>query len=335
RVNPVYIPAWIALAELENDVGHLTRSVEILEYLEHIMLGVVRWRWEKAMLAYLLGREDIFKADLAWLLQQESLSGQTRNNILNFAFSLWQDPSELVKEMGKENTVSLFLHALHSKNIDTAMFLWSRADLAELDKQRVLPYIDLLIRNQRVDEAAVIWQQYYPSDTLLYNGNFSLPLVKGGFGWRAWPRILHDEGIDLVVLNQGAEKSALHIHFNGKNNIRLSYQIKQIIPLPPGQSFTLTGEMRSKELTTDQRPFFEVIGQPSVDECSMWYGTEMVGENQDWTPFTLSFTVPDECNQGVLLRLRRRRSKKIDSLISGDLWLTNLSIQKESLGPFQ
>ena len=71
QANPVYVPAWIALAELENDGGNPTRSVEILEYLDRLMQGVLRWRWEKAMLAYLLEREDILKADLFWLLQQQ------------------------------------------------------------------------------------------------------------------------------------------------------------------------------------------------------------------------------------------------------------------------
>lgn len=115
QANPVYIPAWLTLAELENDVGNPGRSLEILEYLDQLMQGVLRWRWEKAMLAYLLGREDMLKADLSWLLQQEYLSGQTRTKILNFAFFLWPEPAELVKEMGGENKTLLFLHAIREK----------------------------------------------------------------------------------------------------------------------------------------------------------------------------------------------------------------------------
>ncbi|MCI5210008.1 MAG: hypothetical protein D3910_14695, partial [Candidatus Electrothrix sp. ATG2] len=196
------------------------------------------------------------------------------------------------------------------------------------------PYINLLITNQRIDEAALIWKTYYPSDSLLYNGFFSLPLVQGGFGWQFWRRGQLDAGVIVEVQNQDKENTALHLHFKGEQNINL-YHVYQIVPLSSGQRFTLTGKMRSKALNTDQRPFLEVMGRPSAgNKCYMLHGAEMVGENQDWTPFTLSFTVPDECNQGVMLRLRRLPSKKIDSLISGDLWLTNLSIQKESLRPF-
>ncbi|MCI5164736.1 MAG: hypothetical protein D3903_01285 [Candidatus Electrothrix sp. GM3_4] len=84
--NPVYIPAWLTLAELENDTGNTPRALEILEYLDSLMQRVLRWRWEKAMLAYLLGREEIFKADLSWLLQQEKLSSQTKKKCLTLLF---------------------------------------------------------------------------------------------------------------------------------------------------------------------------------------------------------------------------------------------------------
>ncbi|MCI5134501.1 MAG: hypothetical protein D3920_05365 [Candidatus Electrothrix sp. AW2] len=326
--NPVYIPAWLNLAELENDVGNINRSLEILNYLDDLMQGVLRWRWEKAMLAYLLGREEMLQDDLSWLLQQKNLTRQTKQKVLNFVFSLWPEPAELVKKMGKENSTSLFVHAVRMKNIDTASFLWTVTDHTLLEKKQVLQYINLLINKQEINKAALLWQKYYPNypnNNLLYNGNFSLPLLQGGFGWRIWERMLKKQGIEATT-----EGSALHLHFTGKQNINL-YHIEQIIPLSAGRTFKLTGEMRSKNLTTDQRPFLQLIGR----KCSMRFVTEMVKSNQDWTQFSLHFTVPTKCNQGVELRLCRLPSKKIDSLISGDFWITNLSLQNVSASTFQ
>ncbi len=325
RVNPVYIPAWLTLAELENNAGNADQSLKILEYLDNLMQDVLRWRWGKTMLAYLLGREDILKADLIWLLQQENLTGQTKQKVLNFAFSLWPEPAELVQEIGADNSTQLFLHALRIKNIEVASFLWPMLDHTQRDKlddRQVLQYINLLINNQQIDTAALIWQEYYPTATLLYNGNFSLPLLKGGFGWRAWKRALEEKGVELAIENQDVKKTALHLHFKGEQNINV-YHIRQTIPLPAGQTFTLKGEMRSKKLNTDQRPFLELIGR----KCSMRFATETVKADQDWTPFSLRFTLPEDCHNGVELRIRRIPSKKIDSLISGDFWVTNLSLQ--------
>ncbi|MGB5685987.1 MAG: hypothetical protein WBM35_09255 [Candidatus Electrothrix sp.] len=326
RANPVYIPAWLTLAELENDSGNTTRSLEILEYLDSLMQDVLRWRWEKAMLAYLLGREDILEADLSWLLQQENLSRQTKQKILKFAFILWSEPAELMKKMGKENYVSLFLHAVRMKNMEQAEFLWTEMDHTQLEKKQVLQYINLLINNQKSNTAALLWKEYYPADNLLYNGNFSTPLVKGGFGWRTW----RSEEVEVEVQNQGEKKTALHLRFNGETNIHFRH-VKQFVPLSAGQHVTLTGELQSKEMTTDQRPFIEIAGR----DCSLQAATAMVEPNQDWTPFSLSFIVPEECQQGVEIRFSRLPSKKIDSLISGDLWVANLSLQNAPLPTLQ
>jgi tetratricopeptide (TPR) repeat protein len=323
RANPVYIPAWLTLAELENNTGNTDQAVQILEYLDELMEDVISWRWEKAMLAYLLGREDIVKADLSWLLQQEKLTWQTQQKVLNFAFSLWPEPAELVKEIGHENSTLIFLHALRIKDIDTASFFWAMTDHTQLENIQVLQYINLLIDNQKIDAATMVWQKFYPTTDLLYNGNFSLPLTNGGFGWRIWKKVLEDNGVELTLEEQ--KKTALHLHFNGEQNINL-YQIRQIIPLSAGQTFTLSGEMRSKELSTDQRPFLELMGK----DCSLRAATEMVEPNQDWTPFSLSFTIPEECQQGLMLRLRRLPSRKIDSLIKGDFWVTNLFLRKNT-----
>ncbi|CAK8714775.1 Tetratricopeptide repeat-containing protein [Candidatus Electrothrix laxa] len=318
RVNPVYIPAWLTLAELENNSGNTARSLEILEYLDHLMQDVIRWRWKKAMLAFLLEREDILKADLSWLLQQKNLSEQTRKKVLDFAFSLWPEPAELLKKMGGKNCVSLFLHALRIKNRERAEFLWAATDHTQIASEEVLRYINLLINDQKINEAALLWKEYYPADNLLYNGNFSIPPVKGGFGWRIW----QTEGFEIEMQNQSDQKTALHLRFNGETNIHFRH-VKQFVPLSAGQHVTLTGELRSKGMTTDQRTFLEIVGR----DCSLQSATEMVEPNQDWTPFSQNFTLPDDCHQGVEIRIRRLPSKKIDSLISGELWVTNLSLQ--------
>jgi len=82
--------------------------------------------------------------------------------------------------------------------------------------------------------------------------------------------------------------------------------------------------MRSKDLTTDQKPYLEVAGlyctmQPVI--------TDMVHSEQDWTPISLAFTIPEQC-QGVQLRIRRKYSSNLDNLISCDLWLTDRSLQE-------
>ncbi len=317
--NPLYIPAWLALSELRNDEGDATQASAILEYVDELMLDVSRWRWNKAMLAYQLDRHDILAADLAWLLQQEKVSGKTRQKAVKLAFSLWPEPEELLHKIGRENIETLFRHAIRTNNSATAGYFWPLVDQAGPEAEQVLPYINLLINSKAITTAAQVWKKYFLVDTLLYNGSFSQPAVNSGFGWR----IGKIDGVEAKYQGDPDNSTGLHLHFTGKNNINYSHT-RQYIALVPERSYRLSWRMRSSSLTTDQKPYLEITGL----YCPMKPAkTDMVEVNQDWTAVSLTFTVPEQC-QGVQLRIRRNSSNNLDNLISGDLWLTDFSLEE-------
>ena len=317
--NPLYIPAWLALSELRNDEGDSAQASAILEYVDGLMQDVSRWRWNKAMLAYQLDRHDILAADLAWLLQQEKVSGKTKQKAVKLAFSLWPEPEELLLKMGRKNIETLFRQAIRTNNRATAGYFWPLVDQAGPEAEQVLPYINLLINNKAITAAAQICKRYFPADTLLYNGNFSQPPMNSGFGWR----IKTINGVETEYSGNMDNSPGLHLHFTGKNNINYSHT-RQYIALVPEHSYLFSGRMRSKGLTTDQKPYLEVAGL----YCTMQPATtEMVQADQDWTLVSLTFTVPEQC-RGVQLRIRRKTSNNLDNLISGDLWLTDFSLEE-------
>ena len=53
--NPLYIPGWLALAEVKYDQGNLDDATRILDYSDRLLTGLKRWRWEKTLTAYQLG----------------------------------------------------------------------------------------------------------------------------------------------------------------------------------------------------------------------------------------------------------------------------------------
>ena len=318
RVNPLYIPAWIALSEVYNDEGESTRALAILDYIDKKMENIARWRWDKAMLAYQLDRFDILSTDLSWLLQQKKISRKTKLKAVKLAFSLWPEPEELLREMGRENIDRLFNHAVRTKKLTTANYLWPTVDQSDPEANQVLPYINQLIyHSKEIATAARIWKKYYPSNNLIYNNNFSEPPVNSGFGWR-FGKI---KGVEIIPTNS-TDNSVVHLKFNGTLNINY-YHIRQFIPLTSEHSYELSGRMRSRGITTEQKPFVEVIGLL----CSMpGAKTEMMQADQEWTPFSLVFSVPEQC-EAVQVRVRRSPSKNIDNLIKGDFWLSNFSLK--------
>jgi tetratricopeptide (TPR) repeat protein len=317
--NPLFIPAWLGLAELRNDQGRKPESQAILEYVDQLSADISRWRWDKALLAYQLGRLDILSRDLSYII--EKIPGKSRQSALKMAFSIWNDPQELLSRMGTQNVLYLFNYAAQTTQIDTALAFWPYIEKmgVEANKKDVLTFLNALILNKKIAIATPIWKKYFNSQSLLYDGSFLEEPMNTAFGWR----VEKPKGSTWrIESGKGKEKSqAMRLHFSGTENIAFTH-LSQIVPLASARKYSLTGWLKTEKLTTDQRPYLEVVGY----KCNIPPAkTEIMAKSQPWTPFTLSFNVSEEC-EAVQVRVRRDPSKHLDNLLAGDLWLRDLEI---------
>jgi tetratricopeptide (TPR) repeat protein len=323
-LNPYYVPAWLLLAELNNDLGRKKQATKILVYVDSLTRDIKWWRWDKALTAYQLGRLDVLPDELRYIVRE--IPGKSRNDALQLAFTLWEEPAELLGNMGEENLLHLFISAVQRKMVPEALFLWQKINetASECPEKNFLHFVNMLIGTGDLGVAGEIWHRHYPESGLLFNGNFAAPLLGSGFGWRAG----RDKGFELRLEEDPEipDGKSLRLRFKGWDNLNF-HHLYQIVPLQGNKAYTLIAHWKSDRLTTDQRPFFEVYGY----KCKMDYAkSEMISPDQDWQPEHLEFTVPEECS-AVVLRLRRRESIQIDNKLSGKLWLRNLDIE----GPFE
>ena len=254
--NSLFVPAWLGLAELQNDRGKKAESRAILDYVDPLSAGINRWRWEKALLTYQLGRYDILAKDLAWII--EKIPGQSRQDALKMAFSVWPDPAELLNRIGRRNILHLFGYASRTKRVDTALAYWPQIEEMGVDahRQEVLVFLDSLIQGGRLAQAVPIWRRYFNAESLLYNGNFGQEPSNIAFDWR----VGKPKGSTWrIETSGGKDGQAMRLHFSGTDNIQYSH-LSQIVPLEPGKKYLLKGQVKTDKLTTDQRPFLEVVG---------------------------------------------------------------------------
>ncbi len=315
-VNPLYVPAWLGLAEIYNDLGKKSQAGRVLAYADHLTEGIKRWRWDKAMTAYQLNNREMLPGELHFIIAE--IAGKTRNDALEMAFSLWEEPEELLKNVGVENVFHLHKHAVRKKMPQKALFFWHEIEREHLPWQEkdVLAMLDMLMATDNTPEATGVWRKYFNPDSIMYNGDFSKPFLKQAFGWR----IGKDK--DFVQrLEQGETGSRMMFRFKGWDNLNF-HHFTQIVPVTGGKVYELTAEIASKKLTTDQRPFLEVYGY----RCQTFRAnSEMVLPDQEMVPIAFRFGVPEDCN-AIVVRLRRKESRQIDNKLSGQLWLGNLAI---------
>ena len=320
--NSVYLPAWFGLAELKFDQQQTEEANAILDYTTELAKDIKRWRWDKALVAYQFDRKDILAGDLSYIIRKES-SWKKRNDALRMAFSVWQDPVELLGKMGNDNLLHLFRYATNKKKVEEGVVLWKvleRQGFKENEKD-VYRFLNMLLSNGEINTAADIWEKYFNPDTLLFNGDFNQEPLQTAFGWR----IGKNKGVSwkIKAARKKGEPPSLHLHFNRKKNVNL-YNIQQIIPLQGGKVYTFKAKAKTAKLSTEQLPYWEIHGF----KCKgLYQKTEMVQREQGWTDTALSFGVPEACD-AIRLRLRRKESTQIDNKLSGDIWLTGLEIEE-------
>jgi len=321
--NPYYLPAWYGLTSLMADRGQAIRAKVILHRLDAQTRETGWWRWDKALAAYQLGDTEILARDLAYLVE---FVPARRRQALDLASSFWTDPAQLLVHLGRQNSLHLFKHALRKKNLAQATFFWPLVkDAPDLRDSARLRFVEQLRIDDRYAQAAAIWREYFDDFSLLHNGDFSRPLLKSGFGWRVW-RNGKVQGVHWRIDGTGGPEggAAMHVRFEGTRNIDF-HHLSQVVLVRPGTRYLLTGKVRTENLTTDHRPFFEVVGSRCKAPAQR---TGMLAATQPWTVFSLDFDTPEEC-RAMLVRLRRTRSRSLDNRIDGDLWLTGLRIREQ------
>ncbi len=319
--DPFYVPAWIKMAELYDNTGQRDRAVYIARYIHAFSAESALWQWDKALLDYQLDLKDFLAQDLTFIISENP---SKRRKALDLAIRIWPDPDQLIDNIGRDALPILFKYCIGKGMLDNAIALWPVvADSNMLKDRDRLRFIDRLWTRDHVRMAAAVWKKYFDSRHLLHNGNFSKPLLNAGFGWRmckkgrlkglSWERIKKDG------------RYCIHFAFLGSHNLNM-YHFHQIVPVRSGGRYMLTGTWRSKNVTTDQKPFVEIVGA----RCRMKpVSSGMISGNQEWGSFKVIFSVPDQC-QLVNIRLRRKESLQIDNLIDGDMWLTGMKLKEMS-----
>ncbi|MBE0584636.1 MAG: hypothetical protein IH612_12875 [Desulfofustis sp.] len=325
--SPLYVPAWLGLAELFNDRGDKERAAAIVTYADSLTRNINRWRWDKTLTAYQLGLTDLLPSELRYIIAH--IPGKSRVDALNLAFTLWPDPANLLDQVGTENLLHLFNHAVRTSRPQEALTFWHHIAQSQIasDERQAVAFIEMLLRTDHVAEAVPIWRQRFNGQDTIFNSDFQTRPLGRAFGWR----LSDHKGVDQrfePLPQPGAH--AIHLRFKGWEN--LSYQhLLQIVPLEPHSDYRFTVQMKSDKLTTDQRPFWEVYGY----KCKASRATsEMAATDQDWTEHTIDFHVPTDCS-AMVVRLRRQESTMLDNKITGRLWIRQPAITAIDLQPFQ
>jgi len=316
-IDRFHMNAWLKMAEIKMAQGNTHQASQILNFSHNLTKDVVEWKWQKILVARELPSEEIFFDNINFIIPYRQFQEEA---IYLMDRSLASDTPSVLNVMETANFPYYLYWLMKWQRIEDSFQVWTELSNENMvDDHLYDRYVHYLISRREIQRAAAIRKQYM-GDEGITNPGFELPLSNRGFGWR------RDSGehwnIQRVSFQKIEGNYSLQIRFSGNENINFRH-LRQIVPVLPGNDHVLSFWWRSRNLTTDQRPFIEIIG---LDCKNSYWKSEMIPSTTGWRKETIFFSVPEECH-AVTVRLRRQTSHRFDNKISGEVWLDQFNLE--------
>lgn len=228
---------------------------------------------------------------------------------------------------------SAFLEFLIARNeTSSAALVWAQmAQLqAPVNKRYIFDYVRYLVDQKQIEQASRVWSDaaslaglaaYQPSPVnLLVNGDFSLPVLNGGFDW-SYESV---SGVSLALdpTESHSGHRSLSIVFDGAGIQDAG--IRQLVPVEPDTAYEFSAYFKSENLEGAGGPRF--VMQDGFTGTPYFTSDELKGADF-WKPVTGTFTTgPD--TRLLLLRLAHIPAA---NAIRGGLWIDGVRLVKKQL----
>ena len=186
-------------------------------------------------------------------------------------------------------------------------------------------YIRRLVRQNEHDKALQVWRTGLreaglgePGTSIVSNGGFEIESLGGGFDW-VMPKY---EGVhyeyDRATHFQGS--ATLQIRFAGESNPAFRGPRQTVIL--PAATYELTYVIKSEGITSDQGIYITIR---SIADRRLLVESEKVQGTQEWSRMKYRFRT--EVPIAAELEVVRDKSKKLDNLLGGKVWLDEIEIK--------
>lgn len=319
---------WIDLSNGCELAGDLDCAVHALNVAVRLAPQRPDFEWNKANFDLRIGSAEEALKDFARYLQLDPDSLSRSFPVLDHGFNdpslLWQRVIHPLDDLKTELTYLDLVKAYHPKFPTDTMWKQLIAERRAFPAAAAIPYVDRLLQTGDYTEAENAWSDLRArgathdtsgADNMVFNGDFHRNPLNGGFDWRLQKQPFLS--VEVAAGSSCEEGHCLHVSFPVPTNS--DYEAAyQIVPVCPNQTYILSADMRSQEVTSDSGPRLRVVDL----ECPTCLDTAtapILGTTA-WHKEELSF-VTGPATRLIRLSIWRPRSRIFPMEISGDFWL--------------
>lgn len=325
RLNPHSAKYWLDLAIARQSVGDTDSERPALERALAADPRTPDVAWQAANLYLAQGSSDDAMREFRVVMENDTYRTA---EALSLCWKMHPDIDSLLANVVPPNAYDSFLEILLSKDESAAAAkVWDKIFSAQqpLDRPVLFGYMRYLIAHQDALQASTVWQQaanlsglaaYQPSsENLLINGDFSMPVLNGGFDWMHQPVT----GVSLALDPNDAHSSSqsLRIIFEGPGIYDAG--IRQLVPVEPNTTYEFSGFYKAEDMDGAGGPRFAI--QDLYRETHLYMSDDL--RNSDfWRKTGGIFTTGPETRL-IVLRIARLPE---GSPIKGKLWIDGLQL---------
>ncbi len=333
--NPRSATYWMDLADAYEAIGQPARAQEAFNRAQsvHPISSDVAWRFGN----FLLRQKDFPEAFAELrhaLVTDPSLTVEAVSECMKASDDL---PGILTEVLPNQNAYYLMAlnYFLTQHQTEAALTVWNQslALKSTVKMAEVVPLIDGLIGEERVEDALRVWRQALggtdrPGDeadaSLVFNGGFEHDLVNGAFDWREDPVAGAAFSPDSDVVHSG--RRALRITFDGSANLDFQ-NLWQFSPVEPRRRYHFSAYLRLDEISTDSGLRF-AIKDAFHPEVLQILSPNLVGSHP-WSLVEANVVTGPETHL-LTIALRRVPSWKFDNKLRGTVWVDDVSLEPVS-----
>lgn len=218
------------------------------------------------------------------------------------------------------------------QNPTAAVEAWNRLVRKDphTDWKRSFVLIDMLVAQEKFDQAGDVWRQAiamdagtasgYSGNSQIYDGGFERDIADGGFGWRLTN--LHDADFDYDSDEKHSGSRSARLTFGGTEN--LTYNgLSQSVLVAPGTRYRFQGFLRTDRISTDSGIRFEILDPKNQKDLDLLTANET--GTVPWTMEQAEFTTGPQTHV-IAVRIVRKPSERLDNKIRGTVWVDDVSL---------
>jgi tetratricopeptide (TPR) repeat protein len=325
-LNPHNAGYWLELSRTYRRLANNDQQEEALQHAVAADPSTPDVAWDAGNFYWALGETDKALREFRVVLEQNPYSLAA----LECCWKIKPDIDLLLRNVVPRNAeaYSSFLDFLVSRNEPAAAArVWTQMVQLQqtVEPRHVFAYVRYLIDRRDVEHARQAWQQaaslsdlsgYQPSpENLVVNGDFTLPVLNGGFDW------LHDKLSDVSLALDPAESHSGHrslsIIFDSRGIEDAG--IRQLIPVDPNTKYDFSAYFKSEGLEGAGGPRFLLEDRFTR---ATYFASEELKDAGFWKQVGGTFdTGPD--TRLLVLRIQRVPA---GNAIRGKLWIAGVRL---------